>query len=373
MDLKMFGNGKMFRLGNEKAFWVGFMLIAGAIPASAQETVEIRYTRDGVSHTVEVDRNIEQLHLRQTRLTSITLPNGLANLEELDLSGNRFTSLILPEGLTNLEELDLYENELKSLTLPEGLTNLRVLNLSYNQLTNFTLPNDLTNLEDLDLYENELKSLTLPEGLTNLRVLNLSYNQLTNFTLPNDLTNLEDLDLSGNRFTSLTLPEGLTSLERLDLFGSKQLTSLTLPEGLKNLEDLKFSWNQQLTSLKLAQDTAERPAGIDTIRGLAYNLRIWCYNVPLKKVILPKRLDGKVSFFLMEDDVYDNLEFLFLEDLRSPRITRAGDALEITWRVGVLQTSAGVEGPWKDIRASSPLRIFPRPWLPAEFFRVRAE
>lgn len=28
---------------------------------------------------------------------------------------------------------------------------------------------------------------------------------------------------------------------------------------------------------------------------------------------------------------------------------------------------------WKDVRASSPLRIFPRPSLPTEFFRVRAE
>ena len=62
-----------------------------------------------------------------------------------------------------------------------------------------------------------------------------------------------------------------------------------------------------------------------------------------------------------------------VEEARSPRITRAGDALEITWTVGVLQTSAGVEGPWKDVRASSPLRIFPRPSIPAEFFRVRAE
>ena len=48
-----------------------------------------------------------------------------------------------------------------------------------------------------------------------------------------------------------------------------------------------------------------------------------------------------------------------VEEARSPRITRAGDALEITWAVGVLQTSAGIEGPWKDVRASSPLWIFP--------------
>ena len=71
-------------LGNGKAFWVGFMLIAGAITASAQETVEIRFTnRDGVSHTVEVNRDIRQLNFYNADISSITLPEGLTNLETL--------------------------------------------------------------------------------------------------------------------------------------------------------------------------------------------------------------------------------------------------------------------------------------------------
>ena len=273
----------------------------------AQETVEIRYTKGGVSHTVEVNRNIRQL--------------------------------------------DLYHSGLTSITLPEGLTNLTGLLLINNQLTN----------------------LIFPEGLTSLEVLHLSNNQLTDFTFLEGLMNLWRLDLSDNQLTNFTLPEGLASLKSLLLYNN-QLTSLTLPEGLANLTSLGLRGNQ-LTSLRLAENTAERFAGIGADRSLAYNLRVWCENVPLEKVILPKRLEGKVFFFEMEDDVYNNLEFLFLEDLdlRSPRITRAEDALEITWAVGVLQTSANIEGPWKDVRASSPLRIFPRPSLPAEFFRVRVE
>ena len=58
----------------------------------------------------------------------------------------------------------------------------------------------------------------------------------------------------------------------------------------------------------------------------------------------------------------------------SPKISRVGNGLEISWDVGgVLQTSASIEGPWKDVNDSSPLLIFPRPSIPAEFFRVRAE
>ena len=312
-----------------KAILAGLALFASAIPTSSQERLEIQVTEtNGVSRTIEVDRNILELDLSVSELTSITLPAGLMNLRALSLHNNWLTSLDLPEGLTNLERLSL----------------------GYNQLTN----------------------LILPEGLTNLRELYLHQNQLTNFTLSEGLPSLGDLSLNGNQLTNLVLPEGLVNLEHLWLH-SNELTSLTLPKGLTILHLLVLNDNQQLTSLTLAEDTAERFAGIDADKTLAYNLGVYCYNVPLKEVILPKRLDGKISFFEIEDDVYNNLEFLFLEDLRSPRITRAGDALEITWAVGVLQTSASIEGPWKDVRASSPLRIFPRPSLPAEFFRGRSK
>ena len=315
-----------------KAVLAGLAIFANAIPTTAQETVEIRYTKDGVSHTVEVNRDIRQL-----------------DLSNIDNSGNNdISSLTLPEGLTNLDWLDLRNNQLTSLTLPNGLTNLREIHLEANQLTNLVLPEGLTNLQRLYLYHNQLTNLTLPEGLTNLEVLVLRSNDLT----------------------SLTLPEGLTNLKILNLSGNPRLTNLALPKGLTNLGLLFFS-SYGVRRLTLAEDTAERFAGIDADRGLAYNLGVYCPNVPLEKVILPKRLDGKIFFLGMEDDVYDNLEFLFLED--APKITRVGDALEITWAVGVLQTSAGIEGPWKDVNASSPLRIFPRPSIPAEFFRVRAE
>ena len=55
----------------------------------------------------------------------------------------------------------------------------------------------------------------------------------------------------------------------------------------------------------------------------------------------------------------------------SPEISRGENGLEVSWESGVLQKSARIEGPWEDVRASSPLRVSPS--LPAEFFRARAE
>ena len=50
---------------------------------------------------------------------------------------------------------------------------------------------------------------------------------------------------------------------------------------------------------------------------------------------------------------------------------RLANGLEVSWESGVLQKSAGVEGPWEDVNASSPLQVSPS--LSSEFFRLRAE
>ena len=57
----------------------------------------------------------------------------------------------------------------------------------------------------------------------------------------------------------------------------------------------------------------------------------------------------------------------------SPKISisRGENGLEISWESGVLQKSAGIEGPWQNVDETSPLQV--NPSLPAEFFRVRAE
>ena len=59
---------------NGKAWIAGLAMFASAIPATVQETVEIRYTRDDFSHTIEVNRDIWQLDLDLLELTSVPWP-----------------------------------------------------------------------------------------------------------------------------------------------------------------------------------------------------------------------------------------------------------------------------------------------------------
>ena len=310
----------------------------GDAPVAPVDSLEIQVVRqNGVSETIEVYRNIVNLRLYNQRLISIFLPEGLSNLESLNLSGNQFTSFTLPRGLTSLKELGLSGNQLTS-------SSLSLLGVS-------------ANLESLNLANNRLTSFTVPTGWTSLKELNLLGNQLTSLSLPDGLTNLERLDLSNNQLTSLTLPDGLTSLKWLDL-SNNQLTSLTLPDGLTSLKWLYLDRNQ-LTSLTLSPDTA---SSIDSL-----NLQI--SGNPLVNISLPAgkdidiRLDVEPEHYGISYGVVDAV---------GPEISRVENGLEVSWESGVLQKSARIEGPWEDVDASSPLRIF-RPSLPAEFFRVRSE
>ena len=186
--------------------------------------------------------------------------------------------------------------------------------------------------------------------------LELVGNELTSFTLPDGLTNLDYLDLSGNQLTSLTLPNGLTNLEGL-ILSDNQLTSLTLPKGLTNLKYLYIRYNQ-LTNLFLSPDTASRHE----------RLELFIKDNPWMRI---RQLVGMNIKFDVGPEHYG---FSYYR-VSSPKISRVGNGLEISWHDGVLQSSADVDGPWQDVHLPSPvkLRQLLISSIPAEFFRVRAE
>ena len=79
------------RLKSSLAFCTAVACLCGG-PLAAQEKLEIQVVKqDGVSETIEVDRNIEHLSANDRVL------------------GRGLTSIILPEGLTNLKSLQFLD------------------------------------------------------------------------------------------------------------------------------------------------------------------------------------------------------------------------------------------------------------------------
>ena len=53
-------------------------------------------------------------------------------------------------------------------------------------------------------------------------------------------------------------------------------------------------------------------------------------------------------------------------------IRRVGDLIDIRWSGGTLQHSPAIDGPWKDVHVSSPLRLNRSWWRSSEFFRLKS-
>lgn len=107
-----------------------------------------------------------------TRLTSITLPEGITKLPWSCFENcSSLTSVTLPKGITSLEESCFRGcSSLTSITLPEGITSLGEYCFSgCSSLTSITLPEGITSLGKYCFRGcNSLTSITLPEGITSL-------------------------------------------------------------------------------------------------------------------------------------------------------------------------------------------------------------
>lgn len=232
-----------------KAVLAGLAMFASAIPASAQEKLEIQVTEtNGVSRTIEVDRNIRQLDLYHSGLTSIILPDGLTNLKRLNLDNNKLTNLTLPEGLTNLKRLNLDNNRLTNLTLPEGLTNLKSLRLGHNEpLTHLALPEGLRSLDFIDLVGNSnLSYLTFPKSFTRVGHLDIRGTDLPGFLLIREEMNSMRKEMQGGFDRLDARIDGVKgNLEMIQwgmaIFIAPMVIALALASG-KAVYDILNSW-----------------------------------------------------------------------------------------------------------------------------------
>ena len=230
----------------------------GIIDATAHEVVI-----DGIKYWLNVERKTAEV-LASNYEGNVVIPQVVSCkgrefqvkylASECFKECTRLTSITLPEGITELPQL-CFENcsSLTSVTLPKGITSLGSNCFrGCSSLTSITLLEGLTSL-GFDCFQgcSSLTSITLPKGITSLGFACFAgCSSLTSIILPEGITSLEDGCFSGcSSLTSITLPKGITSLGSYCFSNCSSLTSITLPEGITSLGDGCFSSCSSLTSI----------------------------------------------------------------------------------------------------------------------------
>jgi len=189
-----------------------------------------------------------------SRLTKLTLLEGVTSIWENAFSGHQLTSVTIPESVTSIGERAFADNQLTSVTIPTGITSIGENAFANNRLTSVTIPASVISLGGFA--SNQLTSITIPAGVTSVGASAFANNQLTSVTIPAGVTSVGASAFANNQLTSISIPAGVRTIGS-SAFAGNRLTSVTIPAGVTSIGENAFA-NNRLTSVTI-------PAGVTSI------------------------------------------------------------------------------------------------------------
>ena len=181
---------------------------------------------------------------------------------------SRLSSVTLPEGLTKLEAFAFSHcYDMVSITLPSTLTHIgEYAFTTCTKLTYFTLPDSVTEIEDaaflnvtsvksfqgpyasddhkclviggklITIAPAGLTSFTVPSGVTSIGNYAFAYSSLQSVSLPSSIISIGERAFENCPLSSITLPENLTSIGAQAFFNCPNLTSITIPQSVTTMD-----------------------------------------------------------------------------------------------------------------------------------------
>eukprot|EP00249_Psilotum_nudum_P015434 c25325_g1_i3 orf=1098-1964(-) len=240
---------------------------------------------------VELSDTLKELDLTANRLSVLDERIWrMSQLRKLSLRQNLFTddslsALANLAAIAHLQELVLRDNKLTRIPFLGGFTSLCILDVSYNELPSLEgLAKVSPTLHELYLSRNEINKIEELGHLHNLSVLELGSNRIRVMEGLQNLTKLQELWLGRNRVKAVDLC-GLKCLSKISL-QSNRLTSMLGFQDCVCLEELYLSHNgiwrmeglSTLVNLRVLDVSCNRIPSIDDVSRLTrYSLsRILC-------------------------------------------------------------------------------------------------
>jgi len=234
-----------------------------------------------------------------TKLTSITLPNGVTSIGEYAFDNcTALTSVNIPETVTSIG-VHAFEDctSLTSINIPDGVTTISNGTFeSCTSLASVTLPEGLETIDSWAFYScTSLTTITLPDGLTSIGSSAFdSCTSLTSITLPDGLETINGSAFQDcTSLASITIPIAVTSIGENVFDGCTSLTAINVVEGNESYcSQDGVLFNKAMTTLirypQGKEDTSYTvPGSVTTIDKHAF---IYCTN--LTDVTLPEGLES---------------------------------------------------------------------------------
>ncbi len=197
-----------------------------------------------------------------TKITSVTIPEGVSEIEEDAFSGcTKLASITIPSSVTGIYDSAFYKCEaLASITIPEGATILGENVFAYcKSLTSLTIPTGTESIGYRMFYNcGSLESITLSEGVIDIggEAFRLC-RSLKSVTIPSSVTSIgENAFWFCDDLEGITIPEGVEFIGNGAFRSCYSLASITIPKGLISIGEKMFNDCRSLTSVIIPWNVA---------------------------------------------------------------------------------------------------------------------
>ena len=206
---------------------------------------------------------------RDTRLTSVTIPDSVTSIGYRAFENNRLASVIIPDSVTSIAARafsgndltgitisgsDVYigqyafaNNLLTSVTIGNNVTSIGLSAFANNLLTSVTIGNSVTSIRAGAFSDNRLASVTIPGSVVYIGQYAFANNLLANVTIGNSVASISTGAFLNNRLTGVTIPDSVTYIGNR-AFRDNRLANITIGNSVTGIGDHAFS-NNQLTSV----------------------------------------------------------------------------------------------------------------------------
>lgn len=237
----------------------------------------------GTDLTVFPDRALAFYDDANTTLKEVTLPEGLTSIEDAAFANcTALTRLDVPATVTELGRWILENTKVSSFTIPEGVAEIPASCFYGTDITSIVVPASVTSIGDWAfegsdrlqsvviegdvteipegcfIYISSLTSVTIPASVQKIGADAFNQCKIASLTLPASLEVIGARAFSNNGITQLTIPDKVTTIANA-AFNSNNIAVIDLPASIASIHATAFNWKSATTVICRAATVPQTP------------------------------------------------------------------------------------------------------------------
>lgn len=217
----------------------------------------LEYIGDGAFNNAQM-----VVSLRNTTLTSVTIPSTVKYIGQEAFLKMPLTSLHLPAALEELGGSFAAGCNISTLTIDEANPNFHIVDgILYDTnntilyatpqkgISNVTVAEGCQGINDGAFWGSEVTDITLPESVWAIGYGAFQESALTRINLPDGITYIDEYAFAGSNIENVVLPANMPYVYEATFAQCTNLKTVTMPSGLKAIDIRAFYQSPNITSV----------------------------------------------------------------------------------------------------------------------------